>query len=514
MSASSRILLVEDNPGDALLFQEAVASIFDHPSDVETAHSLASALTRLESEPWDLVVLDFGLPDARGPQALERIRSSYSDIPLVVLTGATDETVGPLAIKLGAHEFIAKRDLSADSLGRVFKQAVERKERRAQERQMADASSWAALGQLSSGIAHEINNPAAYVLLSLEDAASELERLRRAPRSFESEEIGEVRGRVLEAVDGVKRICALIQQLDNLSPVRHGTIESVHLDEVVKSAVSAVSHEVRARGVLNVRTEVVPSLLGDRHRLIQVVVNLILNACQAFDRSTATQGHIEVALEAAPNHIALSVEDDGPGIPESIQAKIFEPFFSTRRSNGGSGLGLAVSRATVESHGGRITVESGGGKTRFIVHLPVTTGLSPSPAPAPAKAPDTIKTILIIDDEVRLLEALSRRLSNDFDVATATSAAEGLELITRRKFDVVLCDLVMPKQDGTALYRQVADEHPEALTRWIFMTGGVYTPSIRAFLEGVDIPVLPKPVDTSQLMTSIARLSNREDSKP
>ncbi len=237
---------------------------------------------------------------------------------------------------------------------------------RAQELQLAHGERLAAAGTLAAGLAHEINNPVAFVLANL----NHLQALRKEENS--GAEIEEV---LLETQEGVERLRGIVDELLRLARTGEPGSEPVDLARVVEAVLPMLRHEAGSR--VRIETALAPTrpVLGDARLLGQVVLNLVQNAVHAL-HAVERDGCVRVVIEPLGEQIELRVEDDGPGIPENVLPRIFEPFFTTKTPGAGTGLGLAVTRDLVTRHGGTIAVETGDTGSRFRVTLPA--------APAPA----------------------------------------------------------------------------------------------------------------------------------
>ncbi|MEL6187645.1 MAG: ATP-binding protein, partial [Myxococcota bacterium] len=453
---------------------------------------------------------DIGLPDAHGLDAVEILLAEQPNLPVVVLTGWNDDRLGRLAIQRGAQEFIRKRDLSASVLRRTMSQAFERIRQRDMERHLAQSAGWTALGQLSAGVAHEINNPASTVLLNIEDLRDALlSRLGRGSGDAPPLDTEGMLRLAEDSLDATKRITSLVASLGSFSAIAHRDVARIDLAEALRTAVGAVEKEIRVRAELVMDLQPVPPVVADRARIIQVFVNLLINACHALDRVERSEHRITVTLRNVTDHLSMSVSDTGPGIPAGVVSKIFDPFFTTKGRRGGTGLGLSVSRTTIEQHRGNIRVMTDPSGTRFEVSIPLDTGLEPedeverSAPPAPAAQP---QRILVIEDEETLRQAIVRRLSKRYDVDSASTVDEGLIRIERASggFDLILCDLMMPDKDGKDFFEALERRCPHDLERVVFMTGGAYTSRISDFMGAVTRPVLRKPFGLNDIQAVLA----------
>jgi len=253
---------------------------------------------------------------------------------------------------------MTKAEARAHQLERLVEQRTQAL--REKEIQLANGERFAAAGTLAAGLAHEINNPVAFVLANL----NHLQALRKEEGS--EAEIEEV---LLETQEGVARLRGIVDELLRLARTGERGSEPVDLARVVGSVLPMVRHEASDAVRIETALAAVPPVLGDSGLLGQVVLNLLQNAIHALV-AAGRVGSVRVVVEPAGESVELRVEDDGPGIPADVAPRIFEPFFTTKTQGQGTGLGLAVTREIVSRHGGTIDVETSGAGTRFRVRLP------------------------------------------------------------------------------------------------------------------------------------------------
>jgi CheY-like chemotaxis protein len=199
--------------------------------------------------------------------------------------------------------------------------------------------------------------------------------------------------------------------------------------------------------------------------------------------------------------VVLEVNDDGPGMPEEVQAKVFDPFFTTKAVGKGTGLGLTVAYAIAQEHGGRLSVRSGTGPDErgasFFLELPVSGGAVRAPESVPARSMPAVPagaSVLVIEDERALGDAVAASLADEgFAVDRAENGEEGLARLAERSYDVIICDLKMPKVDGAAVFSEVSSHMPDVTRRLIFVTGDVAGTEAERFLEESGCRWIPKP---------------------
>jgi PAS domain S-box-containing protein len=367
-------------------------------------------------------------------------------------------------------------------------------------------------GTLAAGVGHEINNPLAFVLGNLEFA---LEELRAIDAVEPSARLRDLIFALDEARVGAERIRKIVRGLGAL--VREETTPvPTDVAAAVEISLTMAAHVLRGKATVVKQLEPVALVQADDSRLCQVLVNLIINAAQAFPSSDVENNHIVIAsamVEGAK--VAISVSDNGPGIPEHLLARIFDPFFTTKGPGQGTGLGLSICQGVVTSLGGELRVESHTpGGTTFRVLLPACSGealgttleqrLTDTPTP-PAYL-GRRGSVLIVDDEPSLLSSMRRVLERDHDVTALVDARVALAHIEAgSRFDVVFCDLMMPGMSGDALYGAVRQLDPALAERFVFITGGVTDGRVQPFLSELPNQRIQKPFATESLRGLVRR---------
>jgi two-component system NtrC family sensor kinase len=392
----------------------------------------------------------------------------------------------------------------ADDLGRPAVLAVARDvtAKRRLAAQLVQAEKMSAIGQLVGGMAHEVNNPLASILVYLELLLAE------TPDSPQAETLRSIKAETDRAARIVRQLLTYVRSQD-------ATRAALDLREPVRDAVALRRHQLTGQEItlhLELPPEPVP-VLGHLANLQQVVTNLVANAEQAL-RNTGRGGTVWVRLRPVGTHAELTVEDDGPGIPPALLTRVFDPFYSTRPEGEGSGLGLSVGAGIIADHGGRISAgERPGGGACLTVELPLRSegGSAPSPevpvAPARPSGPARRGRILLIDDEPDIRRSISRYLTRTgWIVEVADSGEEGLRQLATSAFDVVLCDLRMPGMSGHEFFRRLEARHDPAVARLGFMTGDVVSPEASRFLQEAGRPVVSKPFTLDDLEVLLAQL--------
>ena len=349
----------------------------------------------------------------------------------------------------------------------------------------------AALGSLLAGVAHELNNP-----LSVVVARAAILEERDDPATREA--ASKIRAAAERCARIVRTFLAMARQQQ---PQRI----PVAIREVVLSALDITGYALKTSSIevaLDLADHVLP-VLGDADQLHQVFMNLIINAQQALqDQPPPRKLNLTSRFDPSANAIRIAVADNGPGIPEAVRTRIFEPYFTTKTLGAGTGVGLAVCLGIVEAHGGTLTVESHAGSgTVFTIVLPADSldrGSTVESKPANAAAGQ--RSALVVDDEVGVRETLTEILmSAGHRVVAAASGREALERMGEESFDVILTDIRMPDMDGRALYREIERRWPERAAQVVFVSGDTLTSTLREFAEQSGRPVIEKPFLPSEV---------------
>ena len=381
-------------------------------------------------------------------------------------------------------------------------------ERKAIQTRLVEADRLAALGVLSAGIAHEINNPLAYLLLNLEYLSRELPTLPQEPRKLEALMV-----RVRDACHGAERVASIVRDLRTFARADEGARGPVDVRAALESALNIAGNEIKQKAILVRDYEPVPNVEANPNRIEQVLLNLLLNAVQSLPDPELPDQEVRAKLREHDGQVLITIEDTGSGIPEELLAKIFDPFFTTKPVGVGTGLGLPICRSIVRGLGGEISVRSTLGQgSQFIVTLPASTARLPikSSPPRVASVPPAKRgRILIVDDEISVARTLKALLQSEHEVTLAASGNQALSAVEEAEgagFDVIMCDLMMPGMSGMELYERLKQERPGLEARMVFMTGGVSMDRAREFLATIANLTFEKPFDFDRLRSTLRRL--------
>lgn len=359
----------------------------------------------------------------------------------------------------------------------------------------------AAIGQLVSGVAHELNNP----LTSIMGYA---QLLLGHPASGQA---GEARLIFEEAERASRIVKNLLAYARRAEPAR----SRADLNQIVERTVALRDYELKIQNIA-VRCDLDPDLpptLADGHQLQQAILNLLINAEQA-SLSSQKQGHIQVRTHrVSESRYSIEISDDGPGIPREISARIFESYFTTKPSGVGTGLGLAIVRRIAEQHEGTVKFENlATGGAKFILEFPLLPVPTAEPTPAREREPEIVQKaasahILVVEDEPSVAQLVADVLREDgHDVEAVIDSQEGLQRVARRRYDLIICDLRMPRLDGPAFYDALVRARSTARHRMLFITGDTLGPHTTEFLKSHQLQFLTKPFLVEELKLAVYRV--------
>jgi signal transduction histidine kinase len=404
------LLLIEDNPEDVQTIKEALANRKSGSHSFQVANRLSKGLERLAGASFDLLLLDLSLPDSQGLHTLTEVHAKAKETPVVVLTSTDDDGLALEALQQGAQDYLVKGYVQVypELLLRTMRYAVERKRAEQKEKQLVEAAAelerqrvaelerayqelkrtqamlvqagkMTAIGQLASGIAHEVKNPLNIILQSITYLEPEL-----AARGGQAIEILQV---IREAVLTADKIIRGLLDFSKPAPLQ---LKRASIAPVLEASLMLVQNQLAARQIRLVKevASALPPVMLDQNQMKQVFINLILNALHAmpnggelFLRAAArvlTKPDIAIGaritdiFKLGETVLVCDIEDTGSGIPRDILHKVFNPFFTTKPPGEGVGLGLPITAAIVEGHRGLIHLESEEGRgTKAILMLPL-----------------------------------------------------------------------------------------------------------------------------------------------
>jgi CheY-like chemotaxis protein len=361
----------------------------------------------------------------------------------------------------------------------------------------------AAIGTLAAGLAHEINNPLTYIQMNLQLIAEGV--LDSDPL-----EAVEVAGLATDAIDGVERVSRIVRDLLALARKAPdaATKQTVrlHVGEVVRAAVTLAGPQSNKVALVEISVPEHLYCMGRESELVQVLLNLIINACHAMEHRPRAENRVMVTACHDDDRVWIEVRDNGPGIPQEIQQRIFEPLFTTKPVGKGTGLGLSVSRSIVEAHDGVLLLHSVEGEgCRFTMKIPraeqgegALEVEDPSTVTSPRRhplRPARSARVLLVDDDPRVARSLGRVL-RPLGVVVVDSGHAGLDALEEHAFEVVVSDVRMPEMSGPEFHdlAQTIRTVP-----FVFVTGGT-TREDQLALDRLPWQVLRKPIQGSHLL--------------
>ena len=434
-------------------------------------------------------VLDSVHPDDRSLAVawMERVNQTGRAQPMEVRLLAKDGSSVPL-------ELAASLGLSYRGRPAALLVAHDRREWKRLEAALGERDRLATVGTLAAGVGHEINNP-------LQNITMTLELLREELIAMSAEVPARRVERLLELADdarlGAQRIAKIVRGLDTFARGEREEAAVLDLHTVLDLSISLTGNQLRHHVQLHTDLRATPLVFCDESRLAQVFINLLTNAAQAMADRPAERNVLRVcSWTDERGRAVVEIGDNGPGMTDEVRARVFEPFFTTKPVGEGSGLGLAIAHSIVTSFGGELSCASelGVGST-FLVRLPASTQEDVRPAQRRRQSGSVPRRgrILVVEDDPVVAALVERVLSADHHVERAADGLQGLaRLASEPRYDVILCDLMMPNMSGIQLYQRVLSEQPELGERFVFMTGGA-TGGAQAFLDGVPNRKLAKP---------------------
>jgi nitrogen-specific signal transduction histidine kinase/ActR/RegA family two-component response regulator len=388
------------------------------------------------------------------------------------------------------------------------------------EQELVQAQKMEAIGQLVSGVAHELNNPLASIV-----AFSQL--IRRDPRL--PEDLRHDADLLVQEADRTRRIVQnLLDFARQRPPERHPT----PLRALIKSVLDLQAYSINASRIdveLDIEPDVPPVPL-DRAQMQQVLLNVTLNAIQAM-HTASDRGRLSIQVgtrgKGSTRIARIAISDDGPGVPDEHKDRLFVPFFTTKSPGEGTGLGLPVSFGIVAAHGGRLRHEPGpGGRgTTFIIELPLTGGAPPrargaknanltddaGAERASVDASGRRRRVLVLDDEPSIRRFLAKALQNaGYEPVLASDGREALAILGEGSVDAMMCDHRMAGMTGTQVFEAAVAIRPELAGRFVFMSGDVLNPELRDFAEAYGIGLLAKPFDLESVGRTVRELVSSE----
>ena len=504
-----KILLVEDNPGDARLIEEILSVAGTGRFEIVCAERLDLALEQIAQHPFDVVLLDLTLPDSLGLNTFERMHSHAPAVPIIVLTGLDVETLGTEAVQKGAQDYLIKGRVDTPLLVRSVRYAIERQRL---EDQLLQSNRLESVGKLAGGIAHEFNNLLTSIMGYTQFGIAGLPPGDPLRSDLEL---------VLRAAE---RASELASQLLIFSRHQVSEPKVFDLNQLILDA------EKLLPGVFDQNIELVlllaPDLelvLADPNQIDQVLMNLVANAQDAMPTGgklviETTNLNVDQAQAGRWNcrlgkYVALAVIDNGIGMSDEVKRKVFDPFFTTKEAGKGTGLGLSVCYGIINQNGGRINVDSQIDQgTTFNILLPCSTRqVSPRPQ---NREPDVVskakETILLAEDESMIRSMCVKLLCDEgYNVLEAATGEGALRLAQDHGdgvIDLLLTDAIMPHMGGVELARRLRESRPGM--KVLLTSGYAEEAPIIEHPSMEKIPFLQKPFLPAEMLQRVREVLN------
>jgi signal transduction histidine kinase len=515
------LLVVEDSPGDARLLREMFSEGTVNSTEMTHVSTMAEAERHLAENVVDIVLLDLGLPDAQGVEAVRRAHRAAPGVPLVVLSGLDDERLAVEALHDGAQDYLIKGQIDSRSLLRALRYAIERKSLETAARVLSAnvdiareeaVTASAAKATFVANMSHEIRTPLNSIIgfsdLLLDDISLTL-----------------VQRRYLELVKNAgDALLTVVNDILDFSRLDAGKVqlreEAFSLDALVSSTVSIVEGTAQAKG-LELSVDLDPQLSlynqGDPARIRQILLNLLSNAVKFTESGRVALEVTRISSASSKEHLRFAISDTGPGVPIDGQSRLFEQFAqadpSISREHGGTGLGLSICKSLVELMGGRMGFANGdetGCTFWFEVELEAAARTAVSPQSCPHPGNRAAVRILLVEDlpmNQELACTILRRAGHYVDIAN--NGVEAIAAAEANSYDLILMDIQMPRMDGVTAARRIRQLPGAARqTPIIAMTANALPEQVRAFRQAGMDDYVAKPFKQIDLHEAIRRVIN------
>ena len=369
-------------------------------------------------------------------------------------------------------------------------------EQRKLQAQLIQAEKLSAVGQLISGVAHELNNPLAVII----GYSELLHKTQTDPVCVPAEDMSDIYESSMRCGKIVANLLAFVRESRKKKQV-------VSISQIVRSSIGLMAYKLRKTeniAITQMESGHIPPVMADFHQIEQILVNLIQNACDALSQKEGEK-KIEIKIHYRVNSVFISVSDNGHGIPEEIQSRIFDPFFTTKKEGEGTGLGLPICLRIAAEHGASLTCASapGSGAT-FILELPIVKMPVEEAVGEGEKAckPSPGKRVLVVDDEPDFLGMMKRMLEAEGQIVrTASSALEAVEELKNGQYDIVICDVEMGPAKGFVVREKMLEMNSPA--GFVFTTGNLLNSALLKKIKESGVPFLPKPFNMAELFYTL-----------
>jgi signal transduction histidine kinase len=376
-----KILLIENDPKDDFIIKDMLKKNKKLKSKIAGVDRLSKALDLLHNENFDIILTDLDLPDSSGLNTVNKLLETIDITPIIVLTGLDDENIGNEAVKHGAQDYLVKGDVECTVLTRAMQYAIHQKkmeiqlkrytehleyevEQRANE--LIQTEKMASLGQMVAGVAHEVNNPLAFINSNTTYIENTIDILKRySEDKVFKEHLDKLRILNKTNMKGIQRIANITKALLRFAMPNADNHVIADINQGIQDTLMILYYQLKHRISIHENYGDIPKIECNISQLNQVFMNLIINSSQAMD-----EGDIWIKTFRDDNNIYIEIKDNGSGITKDIIKKIFDPFFTTKHS--GTGLGLSLCYRIINDHKGDIKVKSKPGKgTEMLIRIPI-----------------------------------------------------------------------------------------------------------------------------------------------
>jgi signal transduction histidine kinase len=480
---------------------------------VELVENGRAALASAIQNPPDLILSDVMMPEMDGVTLVRALRENTktAGTPVILLSARGGEEAVIEGLETLADDYMVKPFSSRELLTRIRTHLRMSAVRQRLQAQLVIADRMSAVGVLAAGLAHEINNPLAVVISNLDLV---LDELRTAARSS-SAVTSELAIMVAEARQGASRVAEIVSGMKTFARAGEERRSQLDVRPLLELSLNVAFNGLKPRASIVRDLRAVPLVEADESRLSQVFVNLLVNAAESVTQGEGPENTVGITTKTdALGRCVIEINDNGRGIAPEVLDRIFDPFFTTKAIGEGTGLGLSICHRIVHAIGGELTARSelGVGSTFRIVLPPAAPAVTPEERIQPTTAPPSSGTrarVLVIDDDPMVGALLCRILGKQHDVTCLANGKQALDLLLTGdgdRFDVILCDLMMPVVTGMDIHAALSNARPELTQRMVFVTGGAVTPGARKFLEEIPNQLVEKPFSASTIRTLVLDL--------
>lgn len=492
-----QVLLVDDEREQFEIMRRMLAKIQGTRYHLDWCSEYDDGLKRMCENAHHVYIIDFRLGEKTGVDLLREARAKGSTGPIIVITGQGNLETDLDAMQSGADDYLIKAEFSPYYLDKSVRFAIERNRNEkllvGQQIKLSQAMKMSTLGEMASGIAHEINNPLAIVA----GRTAQLKKLLEA-QDFDRTKAFELLDKLADTTDRMTRIVKTMRGFVRKDE-QTGSREAVRVKAVIGDCVELCQGKLRHAGaVLEIPdVDLDLALTGNHSEVLQVLLNSVCNAIEAVELQQ--ERWVKIAVRDVDKVVELLISDSGPGIPQQVRDHMNEAFFTTKAS--GTGLGLSICRMIAERHRGYFRLDPDATRTTFVFGLPK--------ADLKSKGSSSIRRILVVDDEPEIVKILTSEFQRQgYEVIKAHDGIHALDVLLKTQVDLLITDFNMPGIDGLTLYRKVRAAGGDRAPKVIFMTGAD-PQSLRSQMADDGVSIFGKPFSVPSMLETIRKWGER-----